>query len=398
MVSMHLPGMTATSRIVIDSQLDPGSELGDILHEQGYEVVCAADTPDSDPHEEVDVFVVNLMNASEADRLTRLSEAQARCPKAGVIIVTDTTLLGAPITATAEHVILTYLCHSVDLNLLANLIGGVMSSKYGVSFADKAAILERKSKNQRQQNRYAWDILMLTGGECRDQLNRLVSTSEKILSIIDNMPDTETKTAMKSVRQNAVSMRCVVNNYLNLAELGNHKLVIHPTLIDPVRDVLEPTLSGYGNLLNERGQTYQFRNNRPGLLIWADKALLTNVYDNLIHNALLFGDQGGTIVFTIMERGNVDELSVWYSGQGLDSKCLESLGEHLTYNTDDVARRNAEIGIYLASKIVEAHGGNLWAEAQANSWVNFIFTLPKREVAIRERANHTNDFCFDACQ
>jgi signal transduction histidine kinase len=133
-------------------------------------------------------------------------------------------------------------------------------------------------------------------------------------------------------------------------------------------------------------------------LIWADKTLLTNVYDNLIHNALLFGDQGGNIIITIMERGNVDEFSVWYSGQGLDTRCLESLGERLTYDANDVARRNAEIGIYLASKIVEAHGGSLWAEAQANSWMNFIFTLPKREVAIRERTDHANDFCFNACQ
>lgn len=390
--------MTATSRIVVDRQLDPDNELGSILHQQGYEIAYATGTPDTDRQEEVEVAVIDLIGAGEADRLARLSESRARYPKAGVIVVTDATLPGTPVPAPAGHIVLIYLCHSVDLNLLAYFIEGVMSSKYGASFADKAAILEAKSKSLRQKHHYTWKILMLTGDECRDQLKRLVSASAKALNIIDGTPNRETESAMKSVRQSAVSMRCIVNNYLNLAELGNQKLFIHPTLIDPVRDVLEPILSSYMDLLNERGQTCQFRNNRPDLLIWADKALLTNVYDNLIHNALMFGNQGGTIIFTVMERGNVDELSVWYSGQGLDSRCLEALGERLTYGADDVARRNAEIGIYLASKIVEAHGGNLWAEAQANSWMNFIFTLPKREVAIRERANHTSDFCFNTCQ
>ena len=103
----------------------------------------------------------------------------------------------------------------------------------------------------------------------------------------------------------------------------------------------------------------------------------------------------GTIIFTIMERGNVDEFSVWNSGQRLNSKCLESLGECLTYDTEDVTRRNAEIGLYLASKIVQAHGGSLWAEAQGHTGMNFIFTLPKREAAIRERAN---DLCLNPCQ
>lgn len=399
MVAMYLPDMTASSRVVIDRQLDPDNELGSILHEQGYDVAYAAGISDSDrQQEEVDVVVVDLMRAGEAGRLARLSEVQARYPKSGVIIVTDTTLTGTPVTAPAEHIVLTYLCHSVDFSLLAYLIGGVMCSKYGASFADKVAILEAKSKSLRQQHQYTWNVLTLTGDECRDQLNRLVSASEKVLSIIDGKPNIETDSAMRSVRQSAVSMRCVVNNYLTLAELVSHRLPVHPTLIDPVRDVLEPLLAGYTDLLNLRGQTCQFRNNRPNLLIWADKALLTNVYDNLIHDALLFGNPGGAIIFTVMERGNVDELSVWYNGHGLDSRCLESLGERLTYDADDTVRRNAEIGIYLASKIIEAHGGSLWAETQANSWMNFIFTLPKREAAIRERTNHTGDFCFNACQ
>ena len=273
-----------------------------------------------------------------------------------------------------------------------------MSSKYGVSFADKIAILEAKSKRLRQHDRHTLDVLMLTGSECREQIERLVLASEEILRVIDGTLSKEMKTAMKSVRHSAVSMRCVVNNYLNLARLGNRRLVIRPTLIDPIRDVLEPLLADYADLLMDHEQTCQIKNSRPGILIWADRMLLTNVYDNLIHNALELGTRGGTIIFTIMERGRVDEFSVWYSGQGLDSRYLEFLGERLTYGVGDVVRRDAEIGVYLAGKIIEAHGGRLWAETQPNAWANFIFTLPKREVAVRERSKDTNDYCFSACQ
>jgi hypothetical protein len=398
MASVYSPDTTTRFLVVIDRQLDPDGQLRTILQEQGCEVVYDADAPECSEQEQVDVCIVNLMRASENDQLARLNQAQGRCLEADVIFVTDTPLPVTPITATSEHVVLTYLCRSVDFIFLANLVGGVMSSKFGMSLHDKAVILEAKSENLRRQDQYTWDVLTLAGGECRDRLNQLVTASEEMLRITDGALSKETTTVMQSVGQNAVSMRCVVNNYLNLARLGNDQLTIHPTLIDPVRDILEPVLVGYASLLKEHRQKFHIKSNRPGLLIWADRSLLVNVYDNLIHNALEFGKQGGNIIFTIMERGNVDECSVWSSGQGLDSQCLESLGEHLTYTAEDVARRNAEIGLYLSRKIVEAHGGSLWAEAQSNAWMNFIFTLPKREAAIRERGKRSDDVYLNACQ
>ncbi|MBN1429424.1 MAG: HAMP domain-containing histidine kinase [Anaerolineae bacterium] len=209
----------------------------------------------------------------------------------------------------------------------------------------------------------------------------------------DDTLSLEARTAMKYVQQSAVSMRCVVNNHLNLTRLENGKLAIHPTLIDPVRDVLEPVLAGYSEILKTHCQTPQIRINRPGLLIWADKSLLINVYDNLIHNVLEFGEPGGTVTFNVMERGNVDEFSLWSRGQAPDSQCLE----HLAYSDSDVNKRNAEIGIYLAGKIIELHGGHLEIETRSGAWMNFVFTLPKREVASRDWKMQIGDFCFGVC-
>jgi signal transduction histidine kinase len=41
------------------------------------------------------------------------------------------------------------------------------------------------------------------------------------------------------------------------------------------------------------------------------------------------------------------------------------------------------IGLYLVRKIVEAHGGRVWAESHPGAWANFIFTLPNRELGVR---------------
>ncbi|MBN1311205.1 MAG: HAMP domain-containing histidine kinase [Anaerolineae bacterium] len=389
---MHSSGTGTRFQVVIDSQLDPDYEFIADLQEQECEILYAADALRATSCQP-DVYIIDLRQTSEPHQLARLSEAQTRWPTAIVVAVSDTTLPDASTIASTEQIVLAYLCHSVNSSLLANLVRGVVSRKCHTGSTGHAATCKGENQSPKQQAHHIWEALMLTGQECRLQLNQLVSVSDEVLHIKDDTLSAEVRTAMKSVRQSAVSMRCAVNNYLNLTRLENGKLTIHPTLLDPVRDVLEPVLVGYAELLEARGQTAQIRVNRPGLLVWADKALLINVYDNLIHNVLEFGEQDGTIAFNIMERGNVDEFSVWSRGQPPDSKCLE----RLVYVTSDITGRNAEIGMYLASKIIEVHGGRLGIETRAGAWMNFIFTLPKREVASRDRKIRTNDFCFNAC-
>jgi signal transduction histidine kinase len=81
----------------------------------------------------------------------------------------------------------------------------------------------------------------------------------------------------------------------------------------------------------------------------------------------------------VRERGRADELSVWNSGPGLSRERLETLfDEPFIHLKTPGTSSNLGIGLYLARKIVEAHGGRLWAESAAGAWVNFIFTLPKR--------------------
>lgn len=153
-----------------------------------------------------------------------------------------------------------------------------------------------------------------------------------------------------------------------------------PSLIDPVRDIIESVIeSDYTSLLEKRGQTYQIRVGKAGLLIWADRVLLLQVYDNLISNAIKYGEPGGKIIFSIIERGAMDELSVWNSGHGISSGDLEHIFEHSARRSEDNT-----ISLALTRMIIEKHRGRLWVESKPGAWANFIFTLPKRGMMGRE--------------
>lgn len=181
--------------------------------------------------------------------------------------------------------------------------------------------------------------------------------------------------------QKITTVRRAANDDPNQTQVERERLLIRPALIAPENDAIGPAISRYADLLAQRRQTCQIKVAKPGLLIWADRTLLITAYDELLSCALKYGEPGGKIVFSVRERGSVDELSVWSSIKNVGSGSLGRLCGCAMSGADDMDRHDDPLEMVLARQIVEAHGGRLWAECHPGAWVNFIFTLPKRGTA-----------------
>jgi signal transduction histidine kinase len=199
----------------------------------------------------------------------------------------------------------------------------------------------------------------------------------------DGTLNLQQKSVVRQIQQSATIMQRIAYNFLDLARLEAQTYTIQPALIDPIRDVINPVKNRYADQLGANGQYCEIRVSKPGLLIRADRALLTTVYDNLISNAIKFGQPGGSIILSINERGTEDELSVWNNGDGIDLDRAERMLELFTYNQDASPKVGIGVGLYLARRIIEAHGGRLWANSQPGAWACFTFTLPKWDATVR---------------
>lgn len=108
----------------------------------------------------------------------------------------------------------------------------------------------------------------------------------------------------------------------------------------------------------------------------ADK--LTQVLDNIISNAMKYSPQGGKITFKVEEKEDHIVVSVSDQGMGIPKENLQQIFERF-YRVDKARTRKlggTGLGLAIAKEMVEAHGGEIWAESVEGKGTTVSFTLP----------------------
>ena len=112
-----------------------------------------------------------------------------------------------------------------------------------------------------------------------------------------------------------------------------------------------------------------------------DVVRVTQVFQNLLANALKFQPPGQPPVITVTSRSSGDfwEFCVADNGIGLDPDEAQQVFEifRRLHTADEYP--GSGIGLSICKKIVETHGGHIWVESVAGEGARFLFTLPKVE-------------------
>ena len=102
---------------------------------------------------------------------------------------------------------------------------------------------------------------------------------------------------------------------------------------------------------------------------------------NLLGNAIKFTQNGGKVTVRITEddKGQKIVVEVMDNGPGIDGEELPRIFDDF-YRGKDALIGGAGVGLSNTKRIIEAHGGRIWAESpypESEKGARFTFTLPK---------------------
>lgn len=152
-----------------------------------------------------------------------------------------------------------------------------------------------------------------------------------------------------------------------------------------VGELLRRVVEGVGLRASEKEIAIRTELDEQPMVLNADERLVTRVVENLVDNALRHTPVGGEIIVRCCMRDDDVEFSVEDSGPGIPEEDLPHLFTPLFRGEESRNRQTggAGLGLTIARRIVEAHGGSLVAGNRAEGGAKFTVVLPTREPVSR---------------
>ena len=114
------------------------------------------------------------------------------------------------------------------------------------------------------------------------------------------------------------------------------------------------------------------------IIVFADKAMISTVFRNLISNAIKFSNPEGKITISAEKMTNEFRISVSDNGIGIEKNTIEKLFR-IDQNNSTKGTQNelgTGLGLILCKEFIEQHGGKIWVESEVGKGSKFSFTIP----------------------
>ena len=208
--------------------------------------------------------------------------------------------------------------------------------------------------------------------------------------IMDGVADTPEKMDryIKTIYNKANEMDLLINELTLYSKIDTNRIPYNFTTIS-ARDYFEDCAEDLHMELEAKGVGFSYQNDmEEDARVIVDPEQLRRVINNIVSNSLKYMDKPkAEITMGVKDVGDFIQIEMGDNGKGIASKDLPYIFDRF-YRTD--ASRNSSkggsgIGLSIVKKIVEEHGGNIWAASEEGAGTTMYFVIRKyQEVPIDE--------------
>lgn len=180
---------------------------------------------------------------------------------------------------------------------------------------------------------------------------------------------------IKSARSAAIRMRTLIKDLLEYSRMGNEKQKYETISIEKT---IQMALDNLKKIIETKKAEITVSKHLPDVV--GNNIQLVSLYQNLIENALKYthGMHNPKINLTAERSGEHWVFSVQDHGIGIEEKYLEQIFVPFKRLHTAQEYSGTGIGLSMCKRIVEQHGGRLWATSKLNQGSTFSFTLPTK--------------------
>jgi two-component system sensor histidine kinase VicK len=278
-----------------------------------------------------------------------------------------------------------------------------------VELIEQVNLLCKQLKDQQTDQR---EFISIAAHELRAPIQPILGLAE-VLKSRQEVQMEKQRELLSVIIRNAKRLKELTENILDITRIENKSLELQkePVSIDEIvigvfSDALdEPEFARNIRLVYNHDNNIKFDSALPStysesskafgsarkgtsLSVKADRSRLTQVMTNLVGNAIKFSNKGDTVTVSVSEEKSVqdykrrEDYSSWNkvllvrvedTGKGIHPEIMPRLFKKFASKSE----KGMGLGLFISKNIVEAHGGEIWADtSKKEKGAAFSFTIP----------------------
>jgi signal transduction histidine kinase len=247
---------------------------------------------------------------------------------------------------------------------------------------EKTAQLQRANIALSEASRHKSQFLANVSHELRTPLNAIIGSTDNMLDGIVGELNEKQARYLTRTQTNAEHLNILIEDLLDLSVIESGRMDINAqnvclaNLITDVAESLRP-------VAEKKPVDLEIGSMDASLTAWADRDRIVQVLTNLIGNALKFTPpQGKVTVAAQRNSAGWVQVSVADTGPGIPAKQVDKIFDEF-YQIPQPGGPKAKgmgLGLTIAKRLVEKHGGKIWVQSEPAKGSTFFFTLPANKV------------------
>jgi signal transduction histidine kinase len=237
--------------------------------------------------------------------------------------------------------------------------------------------LETANERLKENDKLQKEFINIAAHELRTPIQPLLGMTDLIENTFSqgNGRVELTRDDFELLKRNAQRLERLSSALLQIAriesgsmQLNFEQFDISATIRDTITDAKSATIRQSKNI------NIIYHEPEPAIIVEADKTRLMQVVSILVTNAIKFTNDG-SVTLSAAKTDNGEEvlIKVIDTGSGIHAEIMPKLFTKFATKSES----GTGIGLYIAKKIVEAHGGKIWAENNENrAGATFTLSLP----------------------
>ncbi|HOP63605.1 MAG TPA: GAF domain-containing sensor histidine kinase [Spirochaetota bacterium] len=242
---------------------------------------------------------------------------------------------------------------------------------------EKAYIIEQLSTAMSSY----MEMLSFVSHELKNPLTSIIMTAQTLSSGFFGEIGKKQKHATDRIIAKAEYLLNLTGEYLSLAGIENGEIKMRTKIVDFYRDVILHSIDIVNPLFISKNISFREETVKVLPNLKCDPELMKIVLTNFLSNAAKYSDKGAEVLLKISIKDDMLRVAVWNEGPGFpESEKMNLFKRFSILKTPELAERKGHgVGLYVTWKIIQLHGGHIWADSEHGKWAEFYFEIPLNE-------------------